>query len=313
MYDVDYIKSDPQKWYKSQNYSWQRDRVTPNGALSEYDPLKTPREIYEDFYQLIKYVEIYRKYFEIFGHGLLKRMHLKRGINRKNYEDSKSNLINQYTGFVNRWGLLGNGFSRIISTSREGERSGILFDSGKVKRLILREADTELDLDLPKLYKLRPLMQNVYESILPDRLPVSGGPVPLSLWERDYTHMSFCRYSESLNALAGCRELLLLLNDINDHENAEEIVLHPNSVSLEKSETKWRFNSLIQAIMIIHSLNKSRQLPNPWGICLECKELFDIKNNHQRRYCSDSCRDKIKKRNYRAKKIMIYDDFSTDV
>jgi len=64
----------------------------------------------------------------------------------------------------------------------------------------------------------------------------------------------------------------------------------------------WQFNSLIQAIQIIHILNKTSHLNNSWEICRECASMFSKRDKHQRKFCSETCRNTAKVRNYREKK-----------
>jgi len=375
---MNYLESNRRKWYKAQQYNVEayyslRTYIKSNGAFFEYDPFKTPREIYEDFYLLMRKVEAYRAAFidigtasaksgavdmrmldEIQSQGDLQTLITSQlqgdpqfQINQqlqdeikisrhnyysklKEYENKRNEIVKQYIEFANRWGLLGCGFNRIIdishSSSHNRHEKNIVHEQGKVKKLMLREADTSFDLDLSLTHKIKSGKYSKYKSILPDNLPVSGGAVPLSTWNKDYTGLDFRNYSESLNALVGCRELLSILYDINGTENNgfniinglnkmngqisnKGLIYHPDGMELKDDKLTWSFNSLIQALSIIHILNKTGQLSKmfsyrmlQWNICRECKRMYDIKHNHQMKYCSSICRETAKKRNYRAKK-----------
>jgi len=308
--EINFYESDPQRWYKTQSYNWQRGSISSKGAFAEYDPFKTPRELYEDFYLLMRKVKNYREVFSALGISYAKKDRQRIKL-KKDYEEINSELMKQYNEFANRWGLLGCGFSRIIDTSYSGSRNEVIHEQGKVKKLILREADISLDINLPKTNKIRSLQLNRFETLFPDNLPASGGAVPLSVWEKDYTSINFRGYSESINALTGCRELLSILEDVNDlkcdnetsfNPNAVGITLHPTAVVMKEETITWKFNSLIQAISIIHGLNKSGQLSKPWGICQECGSIFSIHNKHPKKYCGDTCRNTVHKRNHRSKR-----------
>jgi len=310
---MNYIKSNPQRWYKAQSHRWQSGSISSKGAFSEYDPFKTPADLYRDFLLLMRKVDSYRTAIMIIGApDARKNMH-EYGNKRKAYETTKAELMEQYIIFADRWGLLGSGFSRIIDTAHTGcmnNRSGsnsiyerkIIHEHGKTKRLILREADTEFDLNLPELNKTKTLKFNRYDTIYPDSLPVSGSSIPLSVWEKDYSSMDMRWYSEKLDALAGCRELLGIWNDLNNPGSNEEIIIHPTNVTATGKNIVWEFNSLIQAIQIIHALNKVSQLTDTWEICNECVSMFRKKGKYQRKFCSDTCRNTAKMRNYRVRK-----------
>ena len=313
---MNYIESNPQRWYKAQHYHWLRGSISPKGAFSEYEPFKTPVDLYRDFISLMRKVDTYRNTFLIIGAANARKNKRDIGINRKNYETAKIEMMEQYITFADCWGLLGTGFSRIIDTAHTvylGRDIGgcykrdIIHEQGKIKRLILREADTSFDLNLsdlnlPELNKEKVLKFNRFYKIDPDSLPVSGGSIPLSVWEKDYISMDMRRYGESLDTLAGCRELQEIWNDINNPDENREITFHPPAVTVSGKNMSWRFNSLIQAIQIIHVLNKTSQLTNSWEICRECLSMFSKKNRYQKKFCSDKCRNTAKMRNYRAKK-----------
>jgi len=317
---MNYTENNPQRWYKAQNHRWQSGSISSKGAFSEYDPFKTPADLYRDFLLLMRKVDAYRTAFKIIGATDARRNMHEYGNKRKTYETTKAELMEQYITFADRWGLLGSGFSRLIDTSHTGYRNSssgdggsssgngvsyerkIIHEQGKTKRLILREADTEFDLDISELNKTKVLKFNRFDTIYPDSLPVSGGSVPLSVWEKDYTSMDMRRYSEKLDALAGCRELLGIWNDINNPGSNKEITIHPTTVAVTGKSIVWRFNSLIQAIQIIHVLNKVSQLTDSWEICNECVSMFRKNGRYHRKFCSDTCRNIAKIRNYRARK-----------
>jgi len=307
---MDYEKSNYQRWYRAQSYNWQGGFISSYGAFDEYDPFDTPRELYEEFYLLIRMIESYRTMFSAIGTAYAKRIYKKSSL-KKDCEDARNMMIAQYARFSGRWGMLGCGFSRIIDTSFTGCQRSLIHEQGRVKKLILRETDTVRDLNLPETIKVKSLRFNRFEKIIPDKLPISGGPVPLSVWEKDYFSTNLRSYKESVNALAGCRELLSILKDLNNLEcnnellaypEGNEIVLYPIAMVMREGNLKWRFNSLIQAISIIHILNKSGYLSDSWGICHECRNMFSIENNYKKKYCCDTCRNTATKRNYREKK-----------
>ena len=167
---------------------------------------------------------------------------------------------------------------------------------------MLREADTGFDLNLSEQNKTKAIKFNRFDTIYPDSFPVSGGSVPLSVWEKDHTSMDMRRCSEKLDALAGCRELLAIWNDINNPGSNREITIHPTVVAVTGKSIVWRFNSLIQAVQIIHVLNKVSQLTDSWEICNECVSMFRKNGRYHRKFCSDTCRNIAKIRNYRARK-----------
>jgi len=308
---MNYLESNPQRWYKAQSYHWLRGSILSKGAFSEYDPFKTTADLYQDFLFLMQKVDAYRNAFLVVGKVNARMSTNNRGIIKKNYETAKTEMMEQYITFANRWGMLGSGFSRIIDASHTGYRSrsngsiykrDIIHEQGKVKRLTLREADTASDFNLSKLIKKKALKFNRFNTIYPDSLPVSGCSVPLSVWEKDYGSMDMHKYSESLDSLAGCRELLGIWNDINNQDNDREITFHPTAVSVTGESMTWRWGSLIQAIQIIHVLNKTSQLIDSWEICRECISMFRKKDKYLRKFCSDKCRNTAKVRNYRAKR-----------
>jgi len=314
MRDLDYGESNPQRWYKAQSYYWQSDRLSSKGAFSEYDPFKTPRELYEDFHSLMRKVEAYRTAFSTLGIAYAKRSKRSGYISRC-FQDEKNGIMEQYAGFACRWGLLGCGFSRIIDVSNPECRTGnagsagsagngrdIIHEQGNVKKLILREANASFDLILPAQGKAKSLRFDRFKAIYPDNLPTSGGSVPLSVWQKDYSSTNFRSYSESIHALTGCRELLSILKDVNHPEINSKTTHHPAAVEMTDGITLWSFGSLIQAIAMIYALNKSGQLTNPWGICHECGRMFSLRNKHSRKYCSDTCNNRVKQRNFRAKR-----------
>ena len=317
---MNYTESNPQRWYKAQSHRWHSGSISSYGAFSEYDPFKTPVDLYRDFLLLMRKVDAYRKAFLIIGASDARRNMHEYGVKRKDFETFKAEMMEQYITFADRWGLLGIGFSRIIDTAHIGCRSRgnngsrsnngsrgrnereIIHEQGKVKRLMLNETETVFDLNLPELNKAKALKFNRFKTINPDSLPVSGGAVPLSVWEKDYTSMDMRKYSEKYDALAGCRELLGIWSDIKFPTDDGEITFHPTAVTVTGKSITWQFNSLIQAIQTIHMLNKVSQLTDSWEICRECISMFRLRDKYQRKFCSDTCRNTAKMRKYRAKK-----------
>ena len=314
---MNYLEKNPQRWYKAQSHRWLGSRISTKGAFFEYDPFKTPADLYQDFLLLMQKVDAYRTAFSIVGEAEVRRNRHKIGIKKKVCDDAKSEMMKQYITFTDRWGMLGVGFSRIIDTAHTGHQSkisginggsngsykrDIIHELGKVKRLILHEADTAFDLNLAERNNKKELKYDRFNKIYPDSLPVSGGLVPLTVWEKDYISIDMRRYSESIDSLAGCRELLGIWSDINDPDGDEEIKFHPAAVAVTGKTMAWQFNSLIQAIQIIHVLNKTSQLNNLWEICRECASMFSKRYKHQRKFCSETCRNTAKVRNYREKK-----------
>jgi len=310
-----YTESNPRSWCKAQNHNWQSDSISSKGAFSVYDPFKTSTDLYRDFLLLMRKVDAYRTAFLSIGETKV-RGYKNSGVKRKNYETAKTEVMEQYITFADRWGMLGIGFSRITDTAHTGLQTGrrswngvynernIIHEQGKTKRLMLIEAETIFDINLSDQNKTKPLKFNRFDTIYPDSLPVSGGPVPLSVWEKNYSSMDMRRYSESLDALVGCRELLSIWNDINNPGSYSEITIHPPAVTMTEKNIVWRFNSLIQAIQIIHVLNKVSLLTDSWEICRECTNMFRKKGKYQKKFCSDTCRNTAKMRNYRANKKM---------
>jgi len=305
---MDYTESNPQKWFKAQSYKWQGRNFCAQGIISEYNPFESPEGLFNEFYQLMRKIEEYRAVYMTIGTIYIQGKNNYRKTRttfaqiKHKLDAIKSEIIELYIDFSGRWGMLGCGYSRMLDTSvYKTRREGIVHEQNKIKKVILREADTSFDIDIPKMLNTRP-KNNKYEILVPDGLPASGGMIPLSAWSKDYDSMNFLRYSESFDALTGCRELLNILNDINAQDDENEVFLYPSVLNINENNTTWRFNSLIQAISIIYMLNKSGKLSKTWGICCECKNIFRIYNNYNIKYCDSACYNAAKAKRYRSKK-----------
>ena len=289
---------------------WVDGYLKPFGCFETYNPFDHYQELYSSFYTLLNRVMNYRRALFYTEGRKVKREKYNRNIN---FAEEKKMLQDEYKRFAEQWGLLGLGFSRIFDISNEYvTKNGDHAQCGNPVYIYLKHEPDIFSFDTNEDY-------THWISLLPDNLPEEGGVVDINSWKNDYFGLSRQDYCESLSSLAASYDVLRIWNDIAQEvaiDSGEKIEYKPfeffsKGMTATDGGISWRFNSLIQAISIIHALNKSSKLEINWRICPMCRRIYEI-GNRRKIYCSETCKNRATKRRQRIKGIENQPKMDTD-
>lgn len=282
-------------WLRAERYEWSGERIAAHGGFEEYNPFEFASEIYSDFYKLLERVTVYRDtLFYLQGYQLGKEKR-NNAYSFVRLEQALSDFKAEYLSFATKWGLLGVGFSRVVWFARSvTKESGETVYSTDIQRLFLREVS-------PEQIKEKRVQWEIHS---PDALPEPGGEILVSEWEKDYISLRSSSYSESYNSVIHSCDLLAIRDDNEDYCAGVDshYRFFSMGMSADSDGISWKYNSLLQAISIIHALNKSALLHNAWRVCPICRELFEPDDSRQI-YCKNgNCKDTAAHRRYRSKR-----------